>query len=61
VERQDHRQRRAAVDIDTAANRASMPKADFEMGDAARTRRPVFGERCCSAVTGALLPVSGRV
>ena len=50
--------------IDTAANRASMPKADFT-----RWVRPTeladvilfLASDAASAVTGALLPVSGRV
>ena len=50
--------------IDTAANRASMPKADFS-----RWVRPTeladvilfLASDAASAVTGALLPVSGRV
>jgi len=50
--------------IDTSANRASMPKADFS-----RWVRPTeladvilfLADDAASAVTGALLPVSGRV
>jgi NAD(P)-dependent dehydrogenase (short-subunit alcohol dehydrogenase family) len=50
--------------IDTAANRASMPKADFtkwvtplELADVIL----FLISDAASAVTGALLPVSGRV
>ena len=50
--------------IDTAANRADMPKADFEKWVAPRELADVIlflASDAASAVTGALLPVSGRV
>ena len=50
--------------IDTAANRASMPKADFSKWVTARELAEVMlflASDAASAVTGALLPVSGRV
>ena len=50
--------------IDTAANRASMPKADFKKWVTADELAEVilfFASDAASAVTGALLPVSGRV
>jgi 3-oxoacyl-[acyl-carrier protein] reductase len=50
--------------IDTPANRASMPKADFTKWVTAEELANVIlflaGDEA-SAVTGALLPVSGRV
>jgi NAD(P)-dependent dehydrogenase (short-subunit alcohol dehydrogenase family) len=50
--------------IDTAANRASMPKADFSKWVTAQELAGVMlflASDAASAVTGALLPVSGRV
>jgi len=50
--------------IDTAANRASMPKADFAKWVTPRELADVIlflASDAASAVTGALLPVSGRV
>jgi NAD(P)-dependent dehydrogenase (short-subunit alcohol dehydrogenase family) len=50
--------------IDTAANRASMPKADFSKWVTAQELAEVMlflASDAASAVTGALLPVSGRV
>ena len=50
--------------IDTAANRASMPKADFTKWvtpQGTGRRDPVSRQRRRRAVTGALIPVSGRV
>jgi NAD(P)-dependent dehydrogenase (short-subunit alcohol dehydrogenase family) len=50
--------------IDTAANRASMPKADFTKWVTAHELAEVMlflASDAASAVTGALLPVSGRV
>jgi NAD(P)-dependent dehydrogenase (short-subunit alcohol dehydrogenase family) len=50
--------------IDTAANRASMPKADFAKWVAPKELAEVIlflASDAASAVTGALLPVSGRV
>ena len=50
--------------IDTAANRASMPKADFEKWVTPQELADVMlflAGDAASAVTGALLPVSGRV
>jgi NAD(P)-dependent dehydrogenase (short-subunit alcohol dehydrogenase family) len=50
--------------IDTAANRASMPKADFEKWVTPKELADVIlflASDTASAVTGALLPVSGRV
>jgi NAD(P)-dependent dehydrogenase (short-subunit alcohol dehydrogenase family) len=50
--------------IDTAANRASMPKADFKKWVTAEELAEVIlflASDAASAVTGALLPVSGRV
>jgi len=50
--------------IDTAANRASMPKADFTKWVAPKELADVIlflASEAASAVTGALLPVSGRV
>jgi NAD(P)-dependent dehydrogenase (short-subunit alcohol dehydrogenase family) len=50
--------------IDTAANRASMPKADFTKWATAQELAEVMlflASDAASAVTGALLPVSGRV
>ena len=50
--------------IDTAANRASMPKADFTKWVAPKELGDVIlflASDAASAVTGALLPVSGRV
>ena len=50
--------------IDTAANRASMPKADFAKWVAPKELADVIlflASDAASAVTGALLPVSGRV
>jgi NAD(P)-dependent dehydrogenase (short-subunit alcohol dehydrogenase family) len=50
--------------IDTAANRASMPKADFSKWVTAQELVEVMlflASDAASAVTGALLPVSGRV
>jgi NAD(P)-dependent dehydrogenase (short-subunit alcohol dehydrogenase family) len=50
--------------IDTAANRASMPKADFAKWVTAEELANVIlflASDAASAVTGALLPVSGRV
>jgi NAD(P)-dependent dehydrogenase (short-subunit alcohol dehydrogenase family) len=50
--------------IDTAANRASMPKADVSKWVAPRELAEVIlflASDAASAVTGALIPVSGRV
>jgi NAD(P)-dependent dehydrogenase (short-subunit alcohol dehydrogenase family) len=50
--------------IDTPANRASMPKADFRKWVTAEELAEVIlflASDAASAVTGALLPVSGRV
>ena len=50
--------------IDTAANRASMPKADFSKWVAPKELADVIlflASDAASAVTGALLPVTGRV
>ena len=50
--------------IDTSANRASMPKADFTKWVTAEELANVIlflASDAASAVTGALLPVSGRV
>jgi NAD(P)-dependent dehydrogenase (short-subunit alcohol dehydrogenase family) len=50
--------------IDTAANRASMPKADFSKWVTAQELAEVMlflASDAASAVTGVLLPVSGRV
>jgi NAD(P)-dependent dehydrogenase (short-subunit alcohol dehydrogenase family) len=50
--------------IDTAANRASMPKADFAKWVAPKELAEVIlflASDAASAVTGALLPVNGRV
>jgi 3-oxoacyl-[acyl-carrier protein] reductase len=50
--------------IDTAANRASMPRADFSKWVAPEELAEVIlflASDAASAVTGALLPVSGRV
>ena len=50
--------------IDTAANRASMPKADFSKWVAPLELAKVIlflASDAASAVTGALIPVSGRV
>jgi NAD(P)-dependent dehydrogenase (short-subunit alcohol dehydrogenase family) len=50
--------------IDTAANRASMPKADFGKWATPQELADVMlflASDAASAVTGALLPVSGRV
>jgi len=50
--------------IDTAANRASMPKADFTKWVTPKELAEVIlflASDSASAVTGALLPVSGRV
>ena len=50
--------------IDTPANRASMPKADFAKWVSAKELADVIlflASDAASAVTGALLPVSGRV
>jgi NAD(P)-dependent dehydrogenase (short-subunit alcohol dehydrogenase family) len=50
--------------IDTAANRASMPKADFAKWVTAEELANVIlflASDAASAVTGALIPVSGRV
>jgi NAD(P)-dependent dehydrogenase (short-subunit alcohol dehydrogenase family) len=50
--------------IDTAANRASMPKADFTKWVTPKELADVIlflASDAASAVTGALLPVSGRV
>ena len=50
--------------IDTAANRASMPKADFSKWVAPKELADVIlflASDAASAVTGALLPVNGRV
>jgi NAD(P)-dependent dehydrogenase (short-subunit alcohol dehydrogenase family) len=50
--------------IDTAANRASMPKADFTKWVAPKELADVIlflASDAASAVTGALLPVNGRV
>ncbi len=50
--------------IDTAANRASMPKADFTKWVTPQELAEVIlflASDAASAVTGALLPVSGRV
>jgi NAD(P)-dependent dehydrogenase (short-subunit alcohol dehydrogenase family) len=50
--------------IDTAANRASMPKADFAKWVTPKELAEVIlflASDAASAVTGALLPVNGRV
>jgi NAD(P)-dependent dehydrogenase (short-subunit alcohol dehydrogenase family) len=50
--------------IDTAANRASMPKADFTKWVTPKELADVIlflASDAASAVTGVLLPVSGRV
>jgi NAD(P)-dependent dehydrogenase (short-subunit alcohol dehydrogenase family) len=50
--------------IDTAANRASMPKSDFSKWVAPKELADVIlflASDAASAVTGALLPVNGRV
>ena len=50
--------------IDTAANRDSMPKADFAKWVTPRELADVIlflASDAASAVTGALIPVSGRV
>jgi NAD(P)-dependent dehydrogenase (short-subunit alcohol dehydrogenase family) len=50
--------------IDTPANRASMPKADFAKWVAPQELAEVIlflASDAASAVTGALIPVSGRV
>jgi len=50
--------------IDTPANRASMPKADFKKWVRAEELAEVIlflASDAASAITGALLPVSGRV
>ena len=50
--------------IDTAANRASMPKADFTKWVSPKELADVIlflASDAASAVTGALIPVSGRV
>ena len=50
--------------IDTAANRASMPKSDFTKWVTPQELADVIlflASDAASAVTGALLPVSGRV
>jgi len=50
--------------VDTAANRASMPKADFTKWVTPKELADVIlflASDAASAVTGALLPVSGRV
>jgi len=50
--------------IDTAANRASMPKADFTKWVAPKELADVIlflASDAASAITGALLPVNGRV
>jgi NAD(P)-dependent dehydrogenase (short-subunit alcohol dehydrogenase family) len=50
--------------IDTAANRASMPKSDFSKWVSPRELADVIlflASDAASAVTGALLPVTGRV
>jgi len=50
--------------IDTPANRASMPKADFKKWVTAEELAEVIlflASDAASAITGALLPVSGRV
>lgn len=50
--------------IDTAANRASMPKADFTKWVSPKELAEVIlflASDAASAVTGALIPVSGRV
>jgi NAD(P)-dependent dehydrogenase (short-subunit alcohol dehydrogenase family) len=50
--------------IDTAANRASMPKADFSKWVAPQELAEVIlflASGAASAVTGALIPVNGRV
>jgi NAD(P)-dependent dehydrogenase (short-subunit alcohol dehydrogenase family) len=50
--------------IDTAANRASMPKADFAKWVMPKELADVIlflASDAASAVTGALLPVNGRV
>jgi 3-oxoacyl-[acyl-carrier protein] reductase len=50
--------------IDTAANRAGMPRADFSKWVTPKELADVIlflGSDAASAVTGALLPVSGRV
>jgi NAD(P)-dependent dehydrogenase (short-subunit alcohol dehydrogenase family) len=50
--------------IDTSANRASMPKSDFSKWVTPQELAEVIlflASDAASAVTGALLPVSGRV
>jgi NAD(P)-dependent dehydrogenase (short-subunit alcohol dehydrogenase family) len=50
--------------IDTAANRASMPKADFTKWVTPKELADVIlflASKAASAVTGALLPVNGRI
>ena len=50
--------------IDTAANRASMPKSDFSKWVAPQELAEVIlflASDAASAVTGALIPVTGRV
>jgi 3-oxoacyl-[acyl-carrier protein] reductase len=50
--------------IDTPANRAGMPKADFKKWVTAEELAEVIlflASDAASAVTGALVPVSGRV
>ena len=50
--------------IDTAANRASMPNADFTKWVAPHELADVIlflASDAASAVTGALLPVNGRI
>src|SRR5258708_18291730 len=50
--------------IDTSANRASMPKADFSKWVAPKELADVIlflASDAASALTGALLPVAGRV
>jgi NAD(P)-dependent dehydrogenase (short-subunit alcohol dehydrogenase family) len=50
--------------IDTPANRASMPNADFKKWVTAEELAEVIlflASDAASAITGALLPVSGRV
>jgi NAD(P)-dependent dehydrogenase (short-subunit alcohol dehydrogenase family) len=50
--------------IDTAANRASMPNADFKKWVTPKELADVIlflASDAASAVTGALIPVNGRV
>jgi NAD(P)-dependent dehydrogenase (short-subunit alcohol dehydrogenase family) len=55
------RQRRTALDLDTAANAPACRKPISQMGDAKElTDVILFSPATCSAVTGAL-PVNGRV